>query len=108
MGTLHEGGTVGAMLITAIQRYADRPAIADNHTRWTYRELGDAAGRLVALFRTLGLRKGDGVPLLATNRVETWAVVTAAAVMGSDIRRCTRSPRRMTRRLSSRTPTSTR
>jgi fatty-acyl-CoA synthase len=82
MGSLHEGGTVGAMLITAIKRFADRPAIADNLTRWTYRELGQAAGRVVALFRTLGLKKGDGVALLATNRVETWAVVTAAAVMG--------------------------
>jgi fatty-acyl-CoA synthase len=82
MGSLHEGGTVGAMLITAIKRFADRPAIADNQTRWTYRELGQAAGRVVALFRTLGLKKGDGVALLATNRVETWAVVTAAAVMG--------------------------
>ena len=82
MGSLHEGGTVGAMLITAIKRFADRPAIADNQTRWTYRELGQAAGRIVALFRTLGLEKGDGVALLATNRVETWAVVTAAAVMG--------------------------
>ena len=82
MGSLHEGGTVGAMLITAIRRFADRPAIADNQTRWTYRELGQAAGGVVALFRTLGLKKGDGVSLLATNRVETWAVVTAAAVMG--------------------------
>ena len=82
MGKLHEGGTVGSMLITAIARFADRPAIADNQTRWTYRELGDAAARIVALFRTLGLVKGDGLALLATNRVETWAVVTAAAVMG--------------------------
>jgi fatty-acyl-CoA synthase len=82
MGSLHEGGTVGAMLISAIRRFADRPALADNHTRWTYRELGEAAGRLIALFKTLGLRKGDGVALLASNRVETWAVVTAAAVMG--------------------------
>ncbi len=82
MGSLHEGGTVGAMLISAIRRYADRPALADNQTRWTYRELGDAAARLIAFFRSLGLRKGDGVALLATNRVETWAVVTAAAVMG--------------------------
>jgi len=70
------------MLITAIKRFADRPAIADSQTRWTYRELGHAASRVVALFRSLGLNKGDGVSLLATNRVETWAVVIAAAVMG--------------------------
>ncbi|MGO9741017.1 MAG: AMP-binding protein [Roseiarcus sp.] len=82
MGTLHAGGTVGAMLLTAIERFADRPAIADNFTRWTYRDLGDAAGRLSAIFRARGLKTGDGVALIATNRVETWAVVTAAAVMG--------------------------
>ena len=51
MGTLHEGGTVGAMLISATTRFADRPAIADNQSRWTYRELGDAAGCFIALFR---------------------------------------------------------
>src|ERR1700722_4791407 len=82
MGTLHEGGTVGTMLITAMRRFADRPAIADARTRWSYRELADAAGRLVSLFRALGLGKGDAVALLATNRAETWAVVVAAAVMG--------------------------
>ena len=82
MGSLHEGGTVGAMFITAIERFADRPAIADNQTRWSYRDLGEAAGRLIAMFRSLGLAKGDAVALLASNRVETWAVVTAAAVMG--------------------------
>jgi fatty-acyl-CoA synthase len=82
MGSLHEGGTVGAMLISAIRRYAEQPAIADNRTRWTYRELDDAAARMISVFRALGLRKGGGVALLATNRVETWAVVTAAAIMG--------------------------
>jgi fatty-acyl-CoA synthase len=82
MGTLHEGGTVGSMLITAMRRFADRPAIADARTRWTYRELADAAARLVSLFRGIGLGKGDAVALLATNRAETWAVVVAAAVMG--------------------------
>ena len=82
MGTLHEGGTVGAMLITAIQRFADRPALADNQSRWSYRDLGAAAGRMIAVFRDLGLGKGDAVALLASNRIETWAVVTAAAVMG--------------------------
>ena len=82
MGALHEGGTVGAMLITAIQRFAGRPAIADNQTRWSYRDLGEAAGRMIAVFRAMGLAKDDGVALLAGNRVETWAVVTAAAVMG--------------------------
>jgi fatty-acyl-CoA synthase len=70
------------MLISAIRRFADRPAIADNQTRWSYRELGTAAARLITIFRAIGLKRGDAVALLASNRVETWAVVTAAAVMG--------------------------
>jgi fatty-acyl-CoA synthase len=82
MSALHEGGTVGAMLRTAIRRFADRPALADKRTRWSYRDLGEAAGRMIAVFRALGLSKGDGVALLASNRIETWAVVTAAALMG--------------------------
>jgi len=82
MGALHEGGTVGAMLITAIRRFADRPALADNQTRWSYADLGAASGRMIAVFRSMGLAKGDGIALLSSNRVETWAVVTAAAVMG--------------------------
>ena len=82
MAALHEGGTAGAALISAIARHADRPAIADNNTRWTYRELGEAAGRVMALFRSLGLQRGGAVSVLSSNRVETWAVVTAAAIMG--------------------------
>jgi fatty-acyl-CoA synthase len=82
MAALHEGGTAGALLITAIARHPDKRAIADNHTRWTYRELGEAAGRVIALFRSLGLRRGGAVSVLSSNRVETWAVVTAAAIMG--------------------------
>jgi fatty-acyl-CoA synthase len=82
MAALHEGGTAGALLISAIVRHADRPAIADNNTRWTYRELGEAAGRVIGLFRSLGLQRGGAVSVLSSNRVETWAVMTAAAIMG--------------------------
>jgi fatty-acyl-CoA synthase len=82
MAGLHEGGTVGAMLITAIVRHAERPAIADDRTRWSYRELGENVGRLIALFRSLGLKKGGAVCVLSSNRVEAWAVVAAAAIMG--------------------------
>ena len=35
MAGLHEGGTVGSMLITAIVRYAERPAIADERAYFT-------------------------------------------------------------------------
>ncbi len=82
MTNLHEGGTAGAMLITAIERHCDRPAIADDRKRWTYRELGDEVGRLIAFFRSIGLKKGDAISALSPNRVEGWAIVCAAAIMG--------------------------
>ena len=37
---------------------------------------------MISFFRSLGLKKGGAVSVLSTNRVETWAVVTAAAIMG--------------------------
>ena len=81
MAGLHEGGTVGTMLITAIVRDSERPAIADERNRRTYRELGENVGRLLSFFRSLGSKKGRRGIGSSSNRVETWAVVTAAAIM---------------------------
>jgi len=80
---LHSGGTLGGMIISAIIRHADRPAIADGATAWSYRELGDAIGRFITVFRALGLKKGSAVSVLASNRAETWAAICAAMVMGA-------------------------
>ncbi|MGO9357400.1 MAG: AMP-binding protein [Xanthobacteraceae bacterium] len=83
MDRLHCGGTMGGLIISAIARFADQPAIADGTTRWSYRELGDAVARFITVFRALGLRKGSGVSVLASNRAETWAAICAAMVMGA-------------------------
>ncbi len=80
---LHSGGTLGSMIITALVRHADRPAIADGTTAWSYRELGDAVARFISAFRALGLKKGSAVSVLASNRAETWAVICATLVMGA-------------------------
>ena len=82
MSNPQAGGTLGALIITAIARFPNRPAIADDATRWTYHDLGLATGRLIAHFAALGLKPGDGVAVLAANRVESWAVICAALVMG--------------------------
>ena len=83
MDRLHCGGTLGGLIISAIARFADQPAIADGTTRWSYRELGDAVARFITVFRALGLKKGSGVSVLASNRAETWAAICAAMVMGA-------------------------
>ncbi|ABD07327.1 AMP-dependent synthetase and ligase [Rhodopseudomonas palustris HaA2] len=82
MSQLHSGGTTGSLIVNAIARYADRPAIADDNLRWTYREFGEAVGRFITLFRTVGLAKGSALSILSSNRAESWAAISAATVMG--------------------------
>jgi len=82
MSTLTSGGTLGSLVIGAITRFGEREAIADDTNRWTYRQLGDEIGRIIAVFKGLGLRKGDAVSLLSLNRAEVWAVMSAALIMG--------------------------
>ena len=82
MSELYVGGAAGDLIVGAIRRFADRPAIADERQRWTYRELGETIGRLITFFDQLGLKKGDAVSVLSSNRVESWAIICAAAVMG--------------------------
>ena len=82
MQELHSGGTGGSLIISAIARYGDRPAIADGQIRWSYRELGEAIGRFITLFRSVGLRRGNALSILSGNRAESWAAIAAAMIMG--------------------------
>jgi len=82
MSDLHTGGTVGALILSAIVRHADRPAIADDNLSWTYRELGNAIGRFITVYRDLGLGKGKALSILSSNRAESWAAMCAALIMG--------------------------
>lgn len=83
MDRLHSGGTVGGLIISAITRFGDRPAIADGTTSWSYRQLGDVVARFITVYRAMGLTKGSAVSVLASNRVESWAAICAAMVMGA-------------------------
>jgi len=79
---LYAGGTVGAIMKTAIERFPDRPAIADDQIRYTYREFGDAIGRMIGVFRGLGLRKGNSIAILSGNRVAEITCRLAAILIG--------------------------
>jgi fatty-acyl-CoA synthase len=82
MKNLHTGGTVGSLIVAAIIRHADRSAIADGSVSWTYRELGGAIARFITAFQTLGLKTGDALSILSSNRAESWAAMCAGLVMG--------------------------
>jgi fatty-acyl-CoA synthase len=78
----HSTTTLGGLAVDAVARYADRDAMFDGRTRWTYRDLGDAIGRYMTVLSNMGLRKGDGIAVLTGNRVEPWAVLCASNLLG--------------------------
>ncbi len=82
MDRLHAGGTAGGLIVSAVVRYGDRPALADSNIRWSYRQFGAAIGRFITLFRSVGLKRGDALSVLSGNRAESWAAISAAMVMG--------------------------
>ena len=83
LAQLHSGGTIGSLIVNAVARFGDRPAIADGKVRWSYREFGQQVGRFISLYRSLGLKKGSALSILASNRAEAWAAICAALVMGA-------------------------
>lgn len=82
MDALYSGGTMGSLIASAIVRHGDRPAIGDGRVRWTYRELGGEIGRYIAVYKAMGLKKGDALSILASNQAESWAAMCAGLVMG--------------------------
>ncbi len=82
MEQLYTGGTAGSLIIGAVTRFGDRPALGDGTTFWTYRELGEAMARYIAAFKAAGLKKGDALSILSGNRAESWAAMCAGLIMG--------------------------
>jgi fatty-acyl-CoA synthase len=82
MKQLYTGGTAGSLIVGAVTRFADRPALGDGTTFWTYRELGEAMARFIAVFKAAGLKKGDALSILSGNRAESWAAMCAGLIMG--------------------------
>jgi len=63
---------------------AARTAVIDGDKRLSYAQLADRCGRLVACLRSMGLRKGDRVAILAANGhayVETYVGVPAGGMV---------------------------
>jgi len=78
----HIGGTIGEMIVHAIDRFPKRVAFIDGQARITYRALGERISQTIATFRALGLARGDCVVQLSGNRPEVFIVMAAAYLMG--------------------------
>ena len=75
---------VGNVMVTAAARYGDREAFYCSSTgrRLSFNEINTRTNRLANALLSLGLKKGDTVAFLCTNRVETVEIFFALAKTG--------------------------
>lgn len=75
-------GTVGDLMIDAIERHGERIAFEDGDAKITYAQLARDVAQAVAFFDDLGLEQGDRIAQIAANRYEMFVVIAAAYVGG--------------------------
>jgi long-chain acyl-CoA synthetase len=74
---LHRG------LERAAMRFGDREAVRAGDDRWTFRDLDGLANAFARHLATRGVRAGDRVAIMTTNRVEFILAVHAVAKLGA-------------------------
>jgi len=60
----------------------DKEAVVDGETRFTYKELNGRVNRLSQYLKSMGMKKGERIAMLAYNCVEYVEVIFAAAKLG--------------------------
>ncbi len=73
---------MGDLVVRAIQRGGDRVAFVLDEQQTTYREFGAQLSRLVQALEARGLKKGDAIATLSSNRPEAFLVTAAGYLMG--------------------------
>ena len=87
---VHRGGTLGALVLRACQRYRDESAVVGPDLRLTYAQLSNRISGMMQAFDEVGLERGDGVALLSGNSADV--VVATCAVMAAGLRITALSP----------------
>ena len=73
----------GTIVERNAQNYLDNIAIKFENTKLTYNEFNELVNRHANYFLSLGLKKGDVVEVLITNRTEFLIIVTAISKIGA-------------------------
>ncbi|MDH7794283.1 MULTISPECIES: AMP-binding protein [unclassified Beijerinckia] len=79
---IRSNGTIGALIVDCIERYAERIVLIQDDRSITYRDLGAQIAKAIGLFKKLGLQPGDPVAQLSGNRPDVVAIIAAAYIYG--------------------------
>jgi fatty-acyl-CoA synthase len=77
-----DGGSMGDLVVTAIQRGGDRVAFVSGGQRVSYRQMGQALSQLTQALQARGLQHGDTIATLSVNRPEAFFVSAAGYLLG--------------------------
>ena len=80
--SLNEMGSVGDLMIDAIERHGHRVAFEADGSEFSYAQLGDDVARVIAVFEACGLQEGDRIAQIAANRYEMFVIIAAAYIGG--------------------------
>src|ERR1700686_947255 len=75
--------TLYELLCEQAKRYGERPAVICGERVATYRDLAARAGRVASGLRAAGLRRGDRIGILISNRLEWLEALFGAAALGA-------------------------
>ncbi len=75
--------TLPAMLARQAERFAQKPLLGAGETTWTYAETCEAAARCAGTLRSAGIKPGDRVAIICSNRIEFVEIVLGCAWLGA-------------------------
>src|SRR5262245_5906522 len=70
-------------LLRSLEAYPDRPAIVWRDRRWSYREFAVMVARFAERLKGMGIRAGDVVSAMVSNRPEMLAAHCAVPMLGA-------------------------
>ena len=80
---LQEMGSVGDLMIDAIERHGDRVAFEHEGREFSYSQLGRDVAHTIAFFRERGLGQGERIAQIGANSYEMFVIIAAAYVSGN-------------------------
>jgi acyl-CoA synthetase (AMP-forming)/AMP-acid ligase II len=71
------------MLIRQAERFPQKPLVSAGNTEWSYADACSAAARSAANLHSAGIRQGDRVALICSNRIEFLELALGCAWLGA-------------------------